>query len=54
MFFKFNQNRTTNEKFNFWGVNGEGAPQFQKIGKAPYRMVCATLHTESFSTLSQL
>ena len=32
--FKFHQNRTTNEEFDFWGgVKGEGVPQFQKLEK---------------------
>ena len=36
--FKFHQNHTTNNEFDFWGVKGRGLPQFQKFGKAAYRM----------------
>ena len=51
--FKFNQNRTINEEFYFWGITEEGLIRFEKYGYASYRMV-VPLHTGSFITLAQL
>ena len=50
MCFKFRQKCTTNEEFDFWGVQGGGVSQFQKFGNASYRMM-VPLHTERLRTL---
>ena len=53
MCFKFHQNLTTNEEFDFWRVKGAGVSRFKKYERASYRTVVPT-HTENFSILAQL
>ena len=49
LFFKFNQNRAINEKFDFWGDQIFSGKE-EKFEKASYRTVVLT-HTENFSIL---
>ena len=52
--FKFRQNRTKNQEFDFSMIQGGEGPRFKKkIEKASYRMMVPT-HTENFITLAQL
>ena len=60
LLFKFHQNPTINEEFNFWGdqilsggPEGVRGTRFQKYEKASYRTVVLP-HTESFNILAQL
>ena len=52
--FKFHQNHTINELFDFSRFKGsEKKGEIQKFGKVSYRAVFST-HTENFNILAQL
>ena len=57
LYFKFHQNRTINEEFDFSGVKGaergEGSLDFKNSKKALYRTVVPT-HTKNFNILAEL
>ena len=56
MCFKFYQNRTINEEFDFWGVNGgKRGPDIKNSKKKPYTELWSQpTHTENFSIIAEL